>query len=100
MTDKKRKKKRLNGDGSLRIPKPAIAYFFDLGKRLVFIYPSTGEHPDKTIKRVLAQSGMRPSPSNVRVTERYFDMVQDLPKSALEVRDPVVSVFDPPAEEE
>lgn len=93
---KKKTKKRLNAHGGLRIPPVAIAFFFDKQKKLKFVYPVTGEHPDVTIRRTVTRAGLVPSPRMVEVTKRYWEIVQSLPSSAINISQTEIekSIFD------
>lgn len=82
------RKVRLNISGNVKVPSSAIAYFFNRFKSLTFIYPKSGEHPDSTIRRVLKQSGVSPSPTSVRTTDKYWEIVKSLPSSVVDSKTP------------
>jgi hypothetical protein len=104
-TTNKRTKRRTDQSGRLRVPPPAIAYMFDSSKRLKFVYPEPGVHPDVTIRRHCKINGVAPRPGVVHVTKRYFSVIYDLPSSVvdggltLERIPPTGSIFDPPNEQ-
>lgn len=91
----KPKKKRANKDGTgLRIPPIALAYFFDGMRRLKFVYPITGEHPNKTIRRAAKMHGVIPGPQAITVCDNYWRITKNLPSSVVEETQ-VGSIFDP-----
>lgn len=78
-TNKKPRKKRYDKQGQLRIPPVAVAYFYDRGRRLCFVYPSPGEHPDFTIRRTCKIKNVPATPGHVTVTKMYWEIVKNLP---------------------
>lgn len=83
MAQDKKKKIRLDKQGQLRVPPVAIAYFFDRTRRLTFVFPVPGEHPDITIRRGCKMRGIPATAGHVTVTKTYWEIVRNLPSAMI-----------------
>jgi hypothetical protein len=52
-------------------------------RKLTFIYPVPGEHPDMTIRRGCKMRGVPATAGTVTVTKTYWDIVRSLPSSMI-----------------